>query len=241
MSLLSVVNVGSGEAKDSHEDHWSDEPLVRKEDAGLHKRLAEIYDRPYEQMLKDKKHLQLSLGICGAAFLMSLGFNGYLLTLPEQVMNWALADPISGEYHVVTKTTTDVPAIVMKEELPDVGEAAFAVSNDNKKNADWSKYRSTKFVADAGQWWPAWNDKHPSAGLFRTVVAQHPKPEGGMKWTVKYHVEEYAGKSSVPMREYVMDCKVTFEFRIPKFGYIFGEESGLFVPGLFCSEEAVKK
>jgi hypothetical protein len=125
----------------------------------------------------------------------------------------------------------------MKEELPDVGRAAFAVTTGNAQNQQYSDYRSLKFVGDAAQWWQAWSDKHQEAGVFRTVDAKHPKHAGGMSWTVKYNIEEFAGRSSVPIRRYTEDCRVTFEFRMPKFGNIFGEESGLFTSGLICSEE----
>ena len=128
-------------------------------------------------------------------------------------MHWAIADPISGDYHVVTKTTTDVPAIVMKEELPDVGRAAFAVSSAGPENQERADYRATKFTADAAQWWQAWSDRHPEGGIFRTVETRHPRHEGGMNWTVKYLIEEFAGKSAQPARRYIMDCRVTL--RIP--------------------------
>lgn len=242
MGLRSIVNMRPGEAREVHSDHWSDEPLVRPEDdLKINERLAEIYDRPYEQMLKDKKHLMLFLGITGGALLLSLGLNGYLVTLPRERNNWIVADPISGDYHVVTKTTTDVPHVVMKEELPDVGRAAFAATTGNAENQAWADYRSTKFVADAARWWEGWNNSHQDKGVFRTVATKHPKHIKGMSWNVKYNVEEFAGKSAIPMRRYTMDCNVTFEFRMPAWGNIFGDESGLFVPGLLCTEEQTEK
>lgn len=237
MGLFSVAKMNKGEAKDAQEDHWSNEPLVRLEEDALRKEIADIYDRPYDQMLKDKKHLKLMLGIVGAAFVVSLGVNGYALTRPTTQMNWALADPISGEYHVVTKTTTDVPLVVMKEALPYVGDAAFAVSPSGPDQQRRADYRSLRFVADADQYWQAWSKRHPETGVFRTVATKHRRHSGGMEWTVEYHIEEFMGKSAIPARAYVMSCRVRFEFRTPAFGNILGEESGLRIPGLLCTEE----
>ena len=60
MSLFSVAKMQKGTATDVQDDHWSDEPLVRPEPelSALYEKIAECYDRPYEEMLKDKKHLR---------------------------------------------------------------------------------------------------------------------------------------------------------------------------------------
>lgn len=168
---------------------------------------------------------------------LSFSFGLYAISRSEVVTRFVLVDKRSGDAEEVeTNGDVTVPTVMMAREMRWIGKCVFGQSFDRNDRNECDRYRDETLVGNALETSDAWRGEADKRGKLRiATILSRKQNKSDMSWDVRYKVSEYDGPRLIQTA--VWDTRIGFEYREPKLGLLFGQESGLFVHTLIPDKE----